>query len=226
MGAERAALRGVIRRFLRDSAIYGLSAIIGRGLNLLLVPFYTRVLVPSDYGLIDIATVFLSFVSLTVALEISQALARFLPDAQRDEERVAIASTALFFTVATYAAFAIAALIAAEPLEHLLFADAAPPGFMTIVIAAAVVSGIFYLVLNQLRWQLLPIQYAVSNVVFAAVSIGLTVLLVLALRMGVSGVLIGQVGGTLAGVAGARGPGRPRERRGRDPPQRRAQLSI
>jgi O-antigen/teichoic acid export membrane protein len=191
----------VIRRFLRDSAIYGLSAVIGRGLNLLFVPFYTRVLTPSDYGIFDIATVFLSFVSLTVALEISQALARFLPDAERDEERISIASTALLFTLASYAVFAVVAFVAAEPIGQLLFADEAPPGFMTIVIVAALVSGVFYLVLNQLRWQLLPIQYAVANLVFAVVSIALTVVLVLALRMGVSGVVIGQVGGTLAGLA-------------------------
>jgi O-antigen/teichoic acid export membrane protein len=191
----------VIRRFLRDSAIYGLSAIIGRGLNLLFVPFYTRVLTPSDYGVFDIATVFLSFVSLTVALEISQALARFLPDAEREEERIGIASTAFLFTLASYAGFAVLAFLIAEPLEQLLFADAAPAGFMTVVIVAAVANGIFYLVLNQLRWQLLPIQYAIANLVFAVVSIALTVLLVLAMRMGVSGVVIGQVGGSLAGLA-------------------------
>ena len=38
-----------IKRLGTDTAIYGVSTILGRFLNFLLVPFYTNVLHPSDY---------------------------------------------------------------------------------------------------------------------------------------------------------------------------------
>ena len=79
----------MLRRFLRDSAIYGLAGILVRSVSLLLVPIYTRILSPTDYGIVDLITLFTAFVGVTVALEIGQSLARYLPDADSNEERSA-----------------------------------------------------------------------------------------------------------------------------------------
>lgn len=62
-----------IRQLASETAIYGLSTIIGRLINFLLVPFYTHVFVPSEYkvvGLIYGAFVFLNIV-YTYGLESS-----------------------------------------------------------------------------------------------------------------------------------------------------------
>ncbi|MFN5912687.1 MAG: lipopolysaccharide biosynthesis protein, partial [Bacteroidota bacterium] len=43
-----------IRKLLGQTAVYGLSSIIGRLLNYLLVPLYTHVFAdPSDYGVVS-----------------------------------------------------------------------------------------------------------------------------------------------------------------------------
>ena len=42
-----------MKKLLGESAVYGLSSIVGRFLNWMLVPVYTRVLVrTSDYGIV------------------------------------------------------------------------------------------------------------------------------------------------------------------------------
>ena len=41
-----------IKSLVKDTAIYGLSSIIGRFLNYLLVPIYTRVLDTGEYGIV------------------------------------------------------------------------------------------------------------------------------------------------------------------------------
>ena len=46
------------RSFIKDSSIYMLPAFLSQGVNLFLVPLYTRVLSPSDYGAIDMLKVF------------------------------------------------------------------------------------------------------------------------------------------------------------------------
>lgn len=42
-----------IRKLAGQTAIYGLSSIVGRMLNYLLVPFYTRIFSPVEYGIVS-----------------------------------------------------------------------------------------------------------------------------------------------------------------------------
>lgn len=60
-----------LKRLAGQTAIYGLSSIIGRLLNYLLVPLYTRVLIPSDYGIYTdvFAWVAIIWVMLTYGME-------------------------------------------------------------------------------------------------------------------------------------------------------------
>lgn len=191
----------MLRQFVRDSAIYGVSSLLSRGIALLLLPFYTRVLAPSDYGIIDILTVLTTLVNVTIALEISQGLARHFPEARRRSEQIAYASTALWFTVGVYTLFAAIALASAPALAQWILES----GERTAVFRAAVLSmwanGIFLLVLNQLRWRLQPKLYAITNVAFTLVSIGLTVVMVLVVKIGVIGVFLGQFVGGIGGAA-------------------------
>lgn len=186
---------------MRDSAIYGLAGILVRSVSLLLVPVYTRILSPTDYGIIDLVTVFTAFVSVTVALEIAQALARFLPDSETAEERSAYASAALWFTIAGYAAFTIVAVAFASPLAALLLDSAERRDLMLVALPLVVGSGVFYLLQSQLRFELRPTQYAISGIVYSGVGIAASVLLVAGLRVGVTGVFLGQAIGALVGIA-------------------------
>ena len=42
-----------LKRLGSETAIYGTSTVIGRFLNFLLVPFYTNVLQPGEYGIVS-----------------------------------------------------------------------------------------------------------------------------------------------------------------------------
>src|SRR5574338_561358 len=43
-----------LKELTKDTAIYGISTMLGRFLNFLLVPFYTNVFLPSEYGVVNI----------------------------------------------------------------------------------------------------------------------------------------------------------------------------
>ena len=73
----------MIRTFARDALVYGAATVLTRATSLIVVPIYTRFLSPADYGVIDLLTIASNLMLLTVALEISQAVARFIPEAMR-----------------------------------------------------------------------------------------------------------------------------------------------
>ncbi|MBI5215659.1 MAG: polysaccharide biosynthesis C-terminal domain-containing protein [Ignavibacteriae bacterium] len=56
-----------------DTAIYGISTIVGRFLNFLLVPFYTNVLAPGEYGVVSYMYSLIAFANVvyTYGMEIS-----------------------------------------------------------------------------------------------------------------------------------------------------------
>lgn len=189
----------MLRDFVRDTAIYGAASLLVRGVSLLLLPFYTRVLAPADYGLVDLATVFTTLVLLTVALEISQGVARLFSEARDRDAQVAYASTALWFSIGAYALFVLVAFPLAPHVAAIAFESPERADLARIVIISAAINGVFYLLLNQLRWRLQARAYAAGSLAFALVSIGATIALVLGARLGVAGVVLGQLAGAVAG---------------------------
>ena len=191
----------MLKQFLKDSAVYGAASILVRSISLVLVPFYTRVLVPEDYGVIDLLAIATSFIAVTVALEIAQAVARFFPDADDETQRIGYASTSLWFSVAAYSLFLAVSMFVAGPLSAWLLGTEDRASIFRVAMAATWLTGIFYLVQSQLRYSLRPRPYVVSSLIFSLTSLATTVLFVLGLHQGVIGVFYGQVVGGVIGLA-------------------------
>ena len=56
---------GLLQKLMRQTAVYGLSSIVARLLNYLLVPLYTRLLSPDEYGIV---TEMYSYVAFLIVL--------------------------------------------------------------------------------------------------------------------------------------------------------------
>ena len=191
----------MIRTLARDTLIYGAAAILSRGLSLIVLPVYTRILSPVDYGALDMVMVIGSFAVLLVALEITQALARFYAEAETEAAKRRMASTALWFTAAAYALAGAAAFAAARPLAAWLLGGEEMAGILRIGLAGIVANGFFYLAQSQLRFALRSKAYAVVSIVYAVATMGLGVLLGYGFAMGLAGVLWGLFAGTAAAAA-------------------------
>jgi O-antigen/teichoic acid export membrane protein len=61
----------------KDTAIYGISSIIGRMLNWLLVPLYTQYLIPADYGIVTELYAYAAFLLIIYTYGIETAFFRF-----------------------------------------------------------------------------------------------------------------------------------------------------
>lgn len=66
-----------ILRLGKEAAIYGLSSIVGRFLNFLLVPLYTNLLLPSEYGVIATLYSFIAFAAIVFGYGMDAAYMRF-----------------------------------------------------------------------------------------------------------------------------------------------------
>ncbi|MCD4653897.1 oligosaccharide flippase family protein [bacterium] len=70
-----------------ESAIYGIPGVIGSFIGIFLVPVYTRIFDPSEYGIISLLTVFANLVSMVAVLALDNSAARWFYDTTDIEDR-------------------------------------------------------------------------------------------------------------------------------------------
>jgi O-antigen/teichoic acid export membrane protein len=183
----------MLQSFFKDSIFYLIPSILSRGIGFFLLPVYTRVLSPADYGAFDLFMVAASLINLTIALEVSQGLARHYPDAKRLGEGALYASTGLWFTLLTYSvalllAFPFAATLSTAIVGTDLYVDE-----FKLALIYFLFNGLFLYSQSQLRWDLRSKQFAISSIIVTVVTAILALALSAGLSMGLSGILLALI---------------------------------
>jgi len=189
----------MIRAFFRDGAIYTIPSILSYGISFFLLPLYTRVLSPAYYGALDLITVFGSLMALTIALEVSQGVARFYQDEKSEDGKIVLSSTALWFTIFAFTIFLIVALAFASQLSLLVIGAPDLENAFRLGVIFIWANGIFYLLKNQSRWELRSKSYSVVSIVHSLTTAFFSVLLAYVFQYGLYGLLIGMIIGTVSG---------------------------
>lgn len=191
----------ILKAFLGDSLIYGLGTVLTRGLALILLPLYARLLGPQGYGVLEYLNLVGSIAWLIAALEVSIGMARRVSDQADTSLRQRYGITAFWFTATGYSVVALVLLAVAEPLAPLLLGSADGAGLLRVTAASWWLGGLTYALQNQLRWELRAKAAATLAVVVALVNIAAALLFVGWLGLGVGGALAASGAGGLAGVA-------------------------
>jgi len=191
------SLAAQIRRLAKHSAIYGLGGLVSRILAVFLLPLYTRYLTPADYGAVE-TLVALSAVLVTVLrLGISSAFFRFYFDSRDPARRLLVVRTSFWFTMVMASAGLAAGLALAEPLSRALFAT----GDRTWLVRAAFVALWAQMNYEQLtslfRVEERSFQFVNASLANILITVAATVGFVVGLRWGATGVVVGNVTGTL-----------------------------
>jgi O-antigen/teichoic acid export membrane protein len=189
----------MLQNFLKDSFIYAIPTIFSRGLAVFLIPLYTRVLSPSDFGSFDLFMAFCTLVNLTVALEVSQGVARYYSSENDPNNKVAYASSAFWFTFFCYSVFLAVSIFFSKDLS--LFVMGRDGMAMAYQIGSVYIflNGVFYLIQNQFRWELRSLHFAFVSLVVTSITAISGVVLTFLLGWGLYGLLLAMTAGVLVG---------------------------
>ncbi len=164
--SEKKEMKGLAK----DTAIYGISSILGKFLNWLLVPFYTFTLKEQgDYGIVTnlYAWTALLLVILTYGMETG-----FFRFANKEEENPKqVFFTSFICLLFTSIIFSACCIIFAEPIANLL-GYGAYPEFMAMMFVCVSVDAFASIVFAYLRYKKQPIRFAVLKLLFVALNIG------------------------------------------------------
>jgi O-antigen/teichoic acid export membrane protein len=189
----------MIRRVIQDSSFYIIATFLSRGINILLLPLYTKILVPKDYGDIDMLYTFAAIINLVLALEVSQALGRFLPDNPEPENRVRYISAGYWFTVIVFIVFGVSMVASAPYTSHMILSDDVSEYAFIVGILSITFQGPYLYLVNVLKWTLQAKANAIISVVTSLITVLVTVFTLVYLDMGITGVFVANLTGTLTG---------------------------
>lgn len=181
----------MIKRFFKDSAIYTLGNILTRGLAIFMLPIYTRLLSPSDYGVIDMISIIGSLVNVTIALEINQGFGRYYSESTSETEQDEFSSTTLWFVLGAYTAFLIPSILFSHWMNDKIIGPNYPVSIFQVALFSIWGNGIFVFLQNQLRWYTLSKEYTIVGIVYTFVSYIITIVLMLVYKLGAIAVFWG-----------------------------------
>ncbi len=85
----------MLQRILKESTVYGLAGAASRFIGILLLPFYTRILTPDEFGLLDILIAISGAVVLISGLQVESGFGRSYFEALKRGEKIDIVGTAV-----------------------------------------------------------------------------------------------------------------------------------
>lgn len=106
-----------IKQLAGQTAIYGLSSIIGRVLSYLLVPLYTRVFLTSEYGTVNEMYAYVSLLIVVLTYGFETGFFRF---SQSETDKNSVYSTSLISLISTSSLFVLFAVLFAQPVAEVL----------------------------------------------------------------------------------------------------------
>lgn len=162
-----------LKGLAKDTAIYGLSSIIGRFLNYLLVPLYTNIIKAESggYGIITNIYAYTAFFLVILTFGMETTFFRF---ANKDEENPdTVFSTSFGIVSFLTVLFMAGVFIFINPISNIMGENKEYILIMAVVVGLDAIQAIPF---SLLRYQKRPIKFACLKMLFIGLNIGLNLL--------------------------------------------------
>ena len=166
-----------IKSLAKDTAVYGLSSIVGRFLNWCLVPLYTSLFLPEEYGVVTFVytVVALALIVLTYGME--TGFFRFA-NHERWSDPMEVYSTSLISLATTSLIFIVAVCAFAGPVSGVMECEG-HESYVIIMAVCVAIDAFLALPYSYLRYRKRPIRFATIRLVNIALNIGLNLFFLL-----------------------------------------------
>lgn len=179
----------MIKALFKESSIYAIPTLLVSLAGFFMLPVYTRVLTPADYGLLETVTKITDIFALLLGAGIADALVRFYSDRENQEQKQNIVVTALsliiFFTLAGGVLFA----LLSKPLAQ-FFLNSGNHQLLLISFASVAVGLLLRIALTVYRCDSRAWLFAGVSIGMLVTQIAFNVIALFLFKLGVSGIIL------------------------------------
>ena len=169
-----------LKSLTKDTAIYGLSSIIGRFLNYLLVPLYTDAITKASggYGVITNIYAYTALLLVILTYGMETTFFRFANKSEEDPKKVY--ATILLSVGTTSLLFVIFVFIFLSPISSIM-GYAEHPSYIWVMAMVVAIDAFQCIPFAYLRYQKRPIKFAALKLLFVVLNITLNLVFFLLL---------------------------------------------
>ena len=168
-----------LKSLVKDTALYGISSIVGRFLNYLLVPLYTIKITAESGGYGVVTNVYAYTALLLVLLTFGMETTLFRFSTKEGEEPRKVYGTVLWLVTLVAVAFAVLSLLFNTPLSALMgYAD--HPEYIACMTTIVAIDAVQSIMFARLRQQGRAVKFVTLKMAFIVMSISLNLFIFLA----------------------------------------------
>lgn len=159
----------VLRKLVGQTAVYGISSIVGRLLNFLLVPLYTTIFVPGEFGVLSVLMSWVAFAMVVLSYGLETSFFHF---AAKEKNHVKVFSTGLLSLALSTSFFLVLTIPNSISIARLLKVPENPL-FISLLALTIALDTLTTLPFAKLRLDNRPWRFASIRLVNISVNIGL-----------------------------------------------------
>jgi O-antigen/teichoic acid export membrane protein len=174
---------------VKHSAIYSITAVVSQFISIFLIPVYTRIFSPAAYGIMAGINMFTPIVSTLINAP-TGATARFYLDSRDTNDRKLTASIGLYQLIFTALILILPlTLVFPQAISQLVLKDSQYTNYFIIALATVFFTNLFGYGQDMMRFNFQPIRYSIISMMYTLTTVGLSILLVVGLKMDITGAL-------------------------------------
>jgi len=177
-----------LKKLASQTAVYGLSSVVGRLLNYLLVPLYTRYFLPAEYGVVTELYAYVAFLVVLLTYGMETAFFRF----SKKEESTKVYSTTLISLLISSVVFVGLIFLNSSAISEWLGYSNHPEyiQFFALIIGMDAVSSISF---AKLREQDKAMRFAFIRVLNIIVNVGFNLYFIVYQEYGIAYIFIANL---------------------------------
>lgn len=192
---------GKLKQLLGDVLIYGLSSVVGRFINFLLLPVYTRILSPGDYGVLNIVNTTFSIIWLLAIMALDSAAFVFFYDCKNEKFKKSIYASWFWAQLGVVIIFGLLLFSFSAFLSRIFFHSNLHNVEFILIGIILIVNLLPTIVWNWLRSFRRAKETAFFSLTQSLLLIGLNIWFIAFLKWGIRGFFLAQIiSGTLMSV--------------------------
>jgi O-antigen/teichoic acid export membrane protein len=181
-----------IKELTKDTAIYGISTIVGRSLGFLLVPFYTNVFPTGEFGIQANIYAYIAFINIIFIYGMDAAYMKFASTAEPGEKKK-VFSTAYYLLTLTTIVLGLLLYFLRVPLSLLMEIPDKYLKFIYYLILIVALDTIAIVPFAKLRLERRAVYYTVIKFINIIINLVLNFYLILKLKMGIEAIFISNL---------------------------------
>lgn len=183
------------RQLGKDTIIYGLGGAVAKGIGFFLMPVYTRIFKPVDYGTIEMLTVLASFLSafMVMGMDSAQTYYFFEQKDQGTKAQAKVISAILQWRLAWGTICVVVAMLFAPLLNSFFFHGEITWHFFAVAFSAALFSQIMTQSAEVFRLLYKPVKYLSITLAHTLASAAIALTLIIIFDKGVIGFFMGSL---------------------------------